>query len=100
LCTTLEPDNEIQYLDLDLDGECVSLGSSGAEQSMVSSAGQELDVSTSHYSQPVSANISLNGSINSSCSPSIGSTVYKTVDFVKTKAFNDVRGGIHRKAQT
>lgn len=116
--------NEIQYLDLDLDCDNVSLNSTMNETSMnlnFREADKEPVNANSLNSNPPSAN--LNSSFNanpsntlnyshftfpnrndttnqfSSLNGSFGnntSTVYKTVDFIKTKAFNELKDNLNR----
>ena len=116
--------NEIQYLDLDLDCDNVSLNSTMNETSMnlnfreadkepvnASSLNSNLPpanlnssfnanpsntLNYSHFAFP-NRNDTTNqfNSLNSSFSNNT-STVYKTVDFIKTKAFNELKDNLNR----
>lgn len=72
-------EEEIQYLDLDLDNE--------SDNSKSTLFGQTKDNSSS-------SRFDCSGSLAPSVRES--STVYKTVDFVKTEAFNKLRSNLDR----
>lgn len=116
--------NEIQYLDLDLDCDNVSLNSTMNETSMnlnFRDADKDLANTSSLTGNLPSAN--LNSSLNANASNTLNyshftfsnrnetanqfgslngsfsnntSTVYKTVDFIKTKAFNELKDNLNR----
>ena len=118
--------NEIQYLDLDLDCDNVSLNSTTMNETSMNlnfrDAEKDLANTSILNSQPPPS-ASPNGSFNANPSNTLNyshftfpnrndttnqlaglngsfsnntSTVYKTVDFIKTKAFNELKDNLNR----
>lgn len=74
-------EGEIQYLDLDLELQSDSNSQSPRTPNEV-------------HHQRSSSTLSNRESLSGNGQPSSGSTVYKTVDFLKTEAFNKMRQNV------